>query len=131
MKEEIASLILGEIHQLVSQIEQLQEKQAHLEKQLSQHMLEKNKQLFDQQLLPYMQKEMHQLSKDYLISIANELHHQVDLAKEDIKSWDKEVLALLKLTRKNYLWLFALALTSGILGAGLALVINYFMKMTP
>ncbi len=128
MKEEIASLILGEIHQLVSQIEQLQAKQVHLEKQLSEHMLEKNKQLFDQQLLPYMQKEMHQLSKDYLISIANELHHQVALAKEDIKSWDKEVLALLNLTRKNYVWLLALAITSGIVGALVAVYIPYLIR---
>lgn len=129
MKEEIASLILGEIHQLVNQIEQLQEKQVHLEKKLSEHMLEKNKQLFDQQLLPYMQKEMHQLSKDYLISIANELHHQVALAKEDIKSWDKEVLALLNLTRKNYIWLLALAFTSGIVGACVAVYMNYLIKL--
>jgi hypothetical protein len=118
MREEIASIILEEIDTLIKRLELLDQR---LNQQLPKTLEKVSADVLERQLLLKVRFELQALSKQlaeqYSTQITAAFAEKLDEQYQKIKTWEHQVLNCLELSRKNYAYLAALALGSGLFGA--------------
>jgi exonuclease V gamma subunit len=118
MREEIASIILEEIETLIKRLERLDQ---HINQQLPKTLEKVSADVLERQLLLKVRFELQELSQElteqYSQKITDAFAQKLDQQYEKIKTWEHQVLNCLELSRRNYGYLAALALGSGLVGA--------------
>lgn len=118
MREEIASIILEEIDTLIKRIEVLDQQ---LNQQLPKTLEKVSADVLERQLLLKVRFELQALSKQlaeqYSAQISDAFAQKLDEQYQKIKTWEHQILNCLELSRKNYAYLAALAIGSGVFSA--------------
>ena len=129
MREEIASIVLGEIDVLIKRLETLDVK---LNQELPAKIESVSGDLLEQRLLLKIRFDLQnlsqELSQEYSQQLTQAFQKSLIQQYDAIKTWDHEVLACLKLTRRNYAYLFVLASMAGAVGASLILFLYLVFK---
>jgi len=122
MKEEIASIVLGEIQELINRLEKL-------EQDIPQHCMRQIDQALHEEVIPKIQRQFKTFSQEHSQELYKNFKYHLDESTRAIAQWDREVIDLLQLTRRNYWYLFGLAFFSGLVGACAVLCVQMLMQM--
>ena len=130
MREEIASIILGEIDQLIQRLEKVE---MQLNQELPKTLEKVSHNILEQQLLLKVRFELQQLSKDlaeqYSEEIIQAFETRLQKQYQQIENWEQQLSTCISLSKQNYKYLAILAGASGFAGALFVCLFFILFKM--